>query len=46
MTPQQLLAEHLQKSSEVQIDSEKEREKEYECPPQIGEWEPQTKWQR
>ena len=27
MTPQQLLAEHLQKSSEVQIESEKEREK-------------------
>ena len=27
MTPQQVLAEHLQKSSEVKVESEKEREK-------------------
>jgi hypothetical protein len=27
MTPQQIMAEHLQKSSEVKVESEREREK-------------------
>jgi hypothetical protein len=37
MTPQQIHAENLQKSSEVKVQSEEEREKENECPTQISE---------